>query len=237
MKTNRIYHLVTAVLIMSMAAIVSCGDDDGDTTNVVVNPDVPENEVELEREGPIATSPTIIINNRLENNVTVINRSRIVRRTYEIHFVVTRLDPVVHPIYVHIASTCPTLQNDRNGDGILDQQEVEAVAGAPVLLLDREPLVQGNQGFQSGSEINYNQILSLDVFRGIVPVGHDFIVMVYGVDPSTPLPSTVVSTTSGPNHEAIPVACKVFPAPELTSSGNGGTTSETIPNEDGTTEE
>lgn len=232
MKTANKKHsgLLRLLVVTCVVTVVACGSDDDSDTNVIVNPD--GGEERQEEQGPVDTRPTVIINNHVEANVRVINRStRIEDDDYVMDWECHDVDPVVHKQYIHVSVSCPTIiEHDRNRDGVLDQVEVQEALGPAVMALDSNVSSQGEDSFPAGGSYEYRQSVPLSELRSRVPVGQDFVVMYYGVDASREIPATAESNTSGPVNLNIPIACKVFNAPEIsddeptTGTTTGGTT-------------
>lgn len=219
-KRSRKSRLLGPVLVISMALLASCGGDDDDSTTVVVNPDEPQQQ---EEEGPVDTGPTVIVNNRIVNNVRVnASRTRVQNRRVFLNWQCRNVAPVVHKQFIHISVRCPTIQDDTNGDGIVDPVEVEQAIGPRVLALDTNVESAEQESFPSGRSYTYNQSIPLGQLRQSVPPGQDFVVMIHGASENTALPATYTTTTNDPAHLTVPIACKVFNAPVIID--NGGTT-------------
>ena len=220
-------RLLGSVLVISMVLLASCGGDDDDSTTVVVNPDEPQQQ-QQEEEGPVSTGPTVVVNNRIVNNVRVVSRrTRIENRRVFLNWQCRNVAPVVHQQFIHISVRCPTLADDTNGDGVLDPVEVEQAIGPRVLALDTNIESGSQESFPTGSSYTYNQSIPLGQLRQSVPPGQDFVVMIHGASENTTLPSTYTATTNEPVHLTVPIACKVFNAPDIITTGGtttGGTT-------------
>ncbi|HLT22591.1 MAG TPA: hypothetical protein VKZ84_04075 [Bacteriovoracaceae bacterium] len=227
-KKISVTNFIKPLVVASLVLVGACGSDDDDSTNVIVNPDGPQRE----EEGPISTRPTIIINNKIVNNVrmSVRRTTRIEENNFYMDWQCGNIDPVEHKQYIHAGSRCPTLENDLNGDGYLDAVELEQAVGPGLLALDSNPSSEEVDSFPAGASFEYSTSIPLPLLRRIIPATEDFIVVLYGVDPATPLPDTVASNSDNEIHSTIPIACKVFEAPEapeapeVEDSTTGGTT-------------
>lgn len=217
-KQFSVSKILKALTVLSLVFVMACGSDDDDSTNVVVNSEGPQRE---EEEAPVSTRPTIIINNKFETNVrmSVKKTTRIEKNVFFMHWECDNFDPVEHKQYIHAASSCPTLENDVNGDGFIDSVELEQAVGPGVLALDSNPENGGDDSFPVGSSYVYNASISVPFLRQIIPDRQDFIVVLYGVDPSLELPETVVAHSEEEVHSSLPIACKVFKAPEGEDAG------------------
>ncbi len=204
--------------------VVACGSEDDDSTNVVVNPDGPQREEEV----PISTRPTIIINNKIVYNVrmSVKRTTRIEENNFYMDWQCSNIDPVEHKQYIHAGSKCPTLENDLNGDGYLDAVELEQAVGPGLLALDANPESEEVDSFPSGANFEYNRKVAVSVLGEFIPDSKNFIVVIYGISPLTPLPETVASHSDEDIHSSIPIACKAFEVTEEVRSINGDETGE-----------
>jgi len=213
-KLFSISKILRALALSSLVFTVACGSDDDDSTNVVVNSEGPQREEE-EDAPPVSSRPTIIINNKFETNIrmNVKKSTRIEKNTYFMHWECDNFDPVEHKQYIHAASSCPTLENDLNGDGYIDSLELEQAVGPGIVALDSHPESEGEDSFPVGSSYVYNASLSLSFLRQMIPDRQDFIVVLYGVDPSLELPETVSAHSEDEVHSSLPIACQSFKAP------------------------
>lgn len=216
------------LIILCLIGIAACGDND-DSTNVIVTPsDRPENQ--QEEQGPVAAGPTIKVNNRIENNVIVVNQTRIDGDDMHMNWRCQQAPPtVVHQQYIHISVRCPTLADDTNNDQVLDPFEIQQVVGPRVIALDSSLSNQDQTEFPAGDDYVYDQRIPLVTLRESVPQDQDFVVMVYGADPDTVLPSTYNPNSEEPIHLTVPIACQLIQAPAtIPGSTTGATAGGTV---------
>lgn len=149
------------------------------------------------------------------------------------------LDPnIVHTAYIHANNQCATLNDDTNGDGIIDAVESNAVSGTAIIPLDfslntfttdlARAITNGGSNLfptaDSTGALTYIgsgtlSTVQAEAFRANPAQGNataasqwdpaQWSVVVNGVDPSVKLPSTVQTTTGLTNSESLPVACGV----------------------------
>lgn len=210
------------ILFAGLVGLMGCGDDNEGDTSITIDRD--EEEQQQEQEGPVTTGPTIKINNRIENNITFITRTRVINNDYNFNWQCTNApDNVIHKQYIHISVRCPTFSDDTNFDGVVDQAEIEQVVGPRIYALDSNANSEEEETFPSTGSYTYNQSVPLSTLREFVPAGQDFVVMIYGAPTTTTLPASYSSTSDDPTHITVPIACKVFQAPAISGGTTGGT--------------
>ena len=228
--------MLRLLLVASMVMLVACGsDDDDDATTVVVGS--PDNE--QREEGVFQTPPMVVVNNSIENNVKAVSKVEV--DGDDVTFEIECMDApenVIHKQYIHTGVTCPSIADDRNGDGIVDWEETQQVAGPVLLSMDRQIESSNDGGFPIGRRYNYVERASLTAIRDILPQGEVFslegrVVIIYGVSPSTNLPDTVATNGDEPANVNIPISCAVINQVADTTTGGttgattGGTTGQT----------
>ncbi len=130
---------------------------------------------------------------------------------------------VTHPIHVHgfkdgKDARCPTMQDDANGDGIIDATEAKAAVGEPMIPLSDDPTkMDGEPSFAENDEqaLTYNKVVqkselasALQSQRQVSDMMLDKrVVMIHGVARDAQLPETVQAEGGKPAHEMIPIAC------------------------------
>lgn len=217
---NKVLRLVLAA---SLFTLISCGDDD-DSTNVIINPDRPQEEEDNStngENGSVNVGTTVVVNNRINNNLRVTSNSRVRNNNLVFIWRVRNADPVTHQQWIHRGETCPDIiQNDFNRDGYVDEDEVQQVVGPRLLSLQVQ-----NQA-PSGSNYTYTRPIPLTELWGFIPPGEFFVVIYYGVSVNTVLPPTFLVISEGPIYQNVSIACRRFRSP--TGGTTGGTTGETI---------
>lgn len=161
-------------MVASLVTVAACGDgdDDGDT-NITFAPG-PEQQRE---EGPVSTSPSVVVNNQINNRVKIINKNyQVQNNNLIIKYKVVNADPVIHQQNVYVSVNCNQIINaDINNDQIVDQAEVEQTVGAPVATLTET----------EGTEYEQTQSIPLDQ----LPADQEkFIFVVYGADEGVTVP-------------------------------------------------
>jgi len=126
---------------------------------------------------------------------------------------------VLHIQSIQNGTRCPSLNDDTNQDGILDIEEVTAVAGEVLIHLDGS-LDGGPEGdglYPWGSGFSYKKRADLPVIENEIRLRTkknlalaDKVVMIYGVSKNTPLPETVATRSQLPKDSSIPVVCGVL---------------------------
>lgn len=122
---------------------------------------------------------------------------------------------VTHPQHIHRRSACPTMAgDDDNGDGYVDVIEALGTAGGVIVPLDPDlpylgeqanfpaPDSQGVMAFEAAAgvaelETAINKDLAFETRT----------VMLHGVQPEFPFPSSVSGIDGVPPHRNIPLAC------------------------------
>ena len=163
MKSKFHQFLFSSILL---AALISCGDEGGDETNIIINPDVPQLE-----EGPVDTGGTVIIN-RFDPDIKVSNKNVFVDKVTKIirvKYIVEKADPVPHQQVIYPAISCNVILNlDINQDSVIERKEIEQELGNTDI-----PLSEA-----SGASYEFTQDIPLEQFTS---GGTDrFIVVVYG---------------------------------------------------------
>lgn len=140
---------------------------------------------------------------------------------------------VEHAQYLHKGDRCPAMSDDLNRDGVLDFQEVYAVAGDIILPFDANvnsqmrgfnefPRIRSSGHYYYSESGNYQWIL--EDLRGddlypediMVKLGNEplrlerRIIVIYGISEDIRLPLTVQTLPGYGNHSMIPIACGEF---------------------------
>lgn len=173
MKQQFNSKLLRAIFIASMIVLAGCGsnNDDDDDPTIIFLPEQQQRE-----EGPVATGPSVIVNNRVDNDVKIINKNiQVVENNLNVRFNVTNVDAVIHQQYIYVAPSCEVIRNDLNGDNVVDQVELEGAVGTPVVTLEE---AQGTT-YQTQQQISVAD-LPLDKER--------FILVIYGSDEGATYP-------------------------------------------------
>lgn len=140
--------------------------------------------------------------------------------------------PAIHPQFIHLNGSCPTMEDDLNLDGFLDFIEAKNKIGSILLPLDGnlEAQIKGGNEFPKMRHRRpfYYYSESSDFMRmmkdlrgrdfihndSIVKLGHtdplalhQRVIMIYGVPEDFFLPTTVLSFDGFPPHLSLPIAC------------------------------
>lgn len=118
------------------------------------------------------------------------------------------------------ASACPTMKQDKNGDGIIDLMETEPTAGTTMVPFTADPVsmeivVNTYPTSSAKGTYHYTKTVSLSALEAAF--GQKYpgqkldlakrVVFIHGVPASTSLPSTVASLGDIPAQVTIPIAC------------------------------
>lgn len=133
-----------------------------------------------------------------------------------------------HPMFIHVlpqgkGGACPTIDADANKDDIIDGSELAAYAGVPLVALNKgnftnwqeERGVRGISEADVNGRIRYRATESTQQFEEplwrvegtAAPRIEKAVIVLYGVDRSANVPTSVHSPTGGPVQMSIPVAC------------------------------
>lgn len=117
-------------------------------------------------------------------------------------------------------SACPTMAQDKNGDGIIDLMETEPVAGTTMVPLTANPVsmaivVNTYPTSSANGTYHYRKTVSLSALETAFGKAFDGqhldlakrVVFIHGIPSSTKLPSTVASLGDIPAQVTIPIAC------------------------------
>jgi hypothetical protein len=203
MKQSFPSKIFSSIVLTSTLLLAGCGGNDGkDDTTVIFVPEQQQRE-----EGPVPTGPSVVVNNRIDNDVKVIQKNiRVVEKNLIIKYHVVNVDPVIHQQFIYVAVDCSGIHNDMNGDGMVDQAELEEAVGTPVATL--------SEG--QGTEYETDQQLSVDE---LPPEQSRFALVVYGSNQST----------------SIPIICNAFTVNHANGHDHDHHTTTTTPgNDDGT---
>lgn len=139
-----------------------------------------------------------------------------------------------HTQRIHVGTACPTLEQDANGDGIIDINEAMDFVGPVLIPLDGDLSTQdrgssvypvsdiyGNYWWED--VVTFDRFLAdlrdqdFDLEDDIVKLGEDKsfdlegrVVLIHGVKAETLLPSTVTTRGRLANHQTVPVACGIL---------------------------
>lgn len=139
-----------------------------------------------------------------------------------------------HQQFVYTGSRCPTMKDDKNGDGFIDINEAEAVMGKILIPLDSDVNTQSSgrrffpladlSGYYHYERIaNFRRFLSdlqeedkdpnddtakLGPDKGLVIAGKP--VLILGVSETVELPDTVGTKGRHAAFQTLPIACGVF---------------------------
>jgi hypothetical protein len=125
------------------------------------------------------------------------------------------------------AAACPTAENDKDGDGIIDLIETESVSGTTMVPFHDDPVsmqIVNNTYPKADAEgsYHYEKTVSLAALKdafGKAFGGQDLdldkrVVYIHGIPDHAPLPKTVASLGTIPAQITIPIACgKIERAP------------------------
>jgi hypothetical protein len=215
------------VSLASLLALAACGGSGGDGGN---SSDGASHQEMQETEGEYRA-----ILRPLNNNLSgwIPNGKIDIRISGDSFEVKSWLDDsanVVHIQSVHAGFRCPTAEDDRNADGVVDYTEAMAVSKPVLIPLDANLNSQrdGMNMFPRGN-FNYFQKASLqnlmDDLTAVDNNSSDHIVklnpaktldlagrviMVHGVMSNRPLPGSIGQVSGLSPHASIPIACGVI---------------------------
>ena len=138
---------------------------------------------------------------------------------------------VAHMQNVHMGKRCPTLSDDKNGDGLIDINEAYAVVGKIIMPLDSDLSAQeaGKDVFPKGTSFTYERSASLssvlqdlhlkdentaDHVTKLAPrkelslVGK--VVLMHGTSQIGNVPETVATQGTMTRHQSIPIVCGII---------------------------
>lgn len=161
---------------------------------------------------------------------------------------------LIHEQRFYQASSCPRIEDDLNGDGFIDIQELNSFLGNPIFPLDADITSQaaGAHTFPAGDQVGgywYEQIVPMDVLMSdlhaedltpeddFVPLPmseqlslDEGVVVILGVPAATYLPETVASSAGYANFQTLPIACgslrKIYQVPGRIESDKADAISE-----------
>ncbi|MCM2349385.1 MAG: hypothetical protein NDI69_05135 [Bacteriovoracaceae bacterium] len=117
-------------------------------------------------------------------------------------------EETIHAQHIHSGTRCPTIEDDSNGDGVIDANEAQAVYGPAIIPLDSElSTTIGN--FPTGASYVYDesgsfsQLLSNFNLQGLNVEGK--VINIHGVPESVELPPTAQG-----GKAAFPITCGVL---------------------------
>lgn len=135
---------------------------------------------------------------------------------------------------IHVGERCPNLNDDQNGDGVLDEQETIAVIGHVIIPLDGDLNSQwlGANSYPLSDHFGsyyYNQVASwektladlwdedindqdqlIKIQAPTLPKFEGRIAMIKGISPKISLPDTTGILSPKAVHATLPVLCGVF---------------------------
>lgn len=227
MKFRFTSRIVRMLMVASLVTMVACGDDNEGDTNVIVNPD---DEEQQEEQGTYTGQPSIVINNRIDNDVRATSRARVDNDNDQVFVDVDcqQAPPnVVHQQIIHIGVRCPGPGDDSNNDGYVDWQETQQVVGSKLLALDGNLSTQEESGYPRGGRYRYSRSARISELRDILPPGENLnldgrVLVIYGANPQ-PLPATFQYDPENPTNISIPITCIVIQKQEGGPTTTGGT--------------
>jgi hypothetical protein len=141
---------------------------------------------------------------------------------------------VWHQQHVYTGKRCPTLQDDKNGDGFIDSEEGKKIWGDVIIPLDSNinSQLRGNNIYPVADESGtyfYERVGSFEkMFFDLKQDDHSLVddmvklnpddglaiegkvAVIYGVDASVELPSSVYAMNNLSPQKSLPIACGVF---------------------------
>lgn len=187
-------HLIPLTLLLTI--YISCGgynDDDSD-----YNPPQEEQTQEGNFRGVLdPMNPDI-------NSVSSAIQMRVENDTFDVEIFGSGPN-AVHQQYLREGTRCPQPTDDRNGDGVIDALEGEAIYGAKILPLDSD--LETNSGdFPTGEQYRYQESASLTQILNNLGIQtltvEGRVVTIQGIPEGVTLPSTAQGVKAD-----IPTAC------------------------------
>jgi hypothetical protein len=128
-----------------------------------------------------------------------------------------------HEMHIHhkknsTTSQCPTMKDDKNGDGLIDAQEGDSVSGEIHIPLTENPVDLKSNTYPSADEngvLLYKNTISLKKLQEQLRNKKDVqtfnidscVVEIHGISKASKMPASVRSSGLKPSYETIPVLC------------------------------
>jgi hypothetical protein len=243
----KIYRMSGLICVFLATLLTSCGGGDSSSGNSFSEDESSQRELEeTDIEAQRAASDGENIQGRLLANFTTLNpqvvgtipgSAQFIREDNKLSAFVRLFagsPSIAHFQNVHTGTRCPTIDDDKNGDGYLDIVETLKVVGPVVVPLDWDigSQLSANRSwpkaFPNGS-YEYMKVTRFDRFwddlksvdrnpdDNIVKLGPDEgldfsgkVVIIQGVDESKALPETVAGYGRWTNFQTLPIVCGVF---------------------------
>lgn len=126
---------------------------------------------------------------------------------------------VSHLQNIHVGSRCPTIDDDKNGDGLIDIEESYQIVGKVLIPLDGDiNSAEASAGiYPLGGGFTYVESASLSKLESDVKARTEEnlnlggrVVLLHGVDGGTKMPETVVSRDNMLKQASIPIVCGIL---------------------------
>lgn len=206
------------LILLSASLLMSCGKDDKSSKSnegVVRTPALEEQAAEGSYRAILRP-----FNNHLSGFLpTGIAEIKISDDSVQVKTLLDDDARVVHMQSIHQGTTCPTILNDTNKDGLIDVTEAEAASGKVFISLDGNlnSEAEGAGLYPFGGDFTYVENASLSKFesdakartgQGLNLSGR--VVLIHGVNGATQMPDTVATKGTMTRQASIPIACGIL---------------------------
>lgn len=239
MKLNLTFLLMLMTLSTSL---VSCGSDSDDDNNAETRQEQQEDQGQYHA-NLSALNSQVVSEANVDSSISVTEEDIMV----DINGQEVPTNTTIRQ-YIYTGNSCPTQEDDANGDGFIDYQELIAHSGQILIPLNNDLSAQeaGSQFPSSGSNgsYTYEESAALDDLVSnlrepdtepnddMARLSPDErlnlggrVMVIHGVDRGTSLPETVQPRDGLSAQESLPIACSVIQrgsAPEEDEDGSGG---------------
>jgi hypothetical protein len=246
-KKSKLEKLTPLVLGTCLLTLVACGNDDDDSGG---GTGTSQPEQQQEGQYRVVLTP---VNPSIAGSPTGTGEFNIQGDEFRALMNIDSAPNAQHAQHIHIGKRCAGMEDDTNGDQIIDAVEASAAAGGALIPLDSDLRTQSAGSFNSsGVSYDYNESTSLlamlaelrlpdlDTSDDLVKLGVDEelnlegrVVEVHGVPANTVLPATVQGLDDDSPQESLPILCGVIQRVD-TGTTTGGTTTGTTGTTTGT---
>lgn len=214
MKRNSRRSMAPFCLGAITVLLMACGKDSGSHSQQNTSA-----QEEVEGTGPSFRAQLRPLNNSVTENALGVALWTVKGSDYIVQLNMTNTpNNLEHFQAIHAGSACPDQSADKNGDGIIDGEELKLVAGEILLPLDSNISSQNLDDFslsRSNDFGNYTywsqvRIAALEQsYPQFHPEGR--VVVVYGIDSQYALPSSINGVDAN-KHRYIPISCGIIRA-------------------------
>lgn len=206
------------LILLSASLLISCGKDDKSSSSHIGVTRTPA----LEEQAAEGSYRAILrpFNNHLSGFLpTGVAEIKITGDSVQVKTLLDDDARVVHMQSIHQGTTCPTILNDTNNDGLIDVVEAQAASGKVFIPLDGN-LNSEEEGaglYPFGGDFTYIENASLSKFesdarartgQGLNLSGR--VVLIHGVNGATKMPDSVATKGTMTRQASVPIACGIL---------------------------